>query len=101
MDGYEEIYGTTCPSARENDGLKQKIAALCKDRDELRRTLDQTLVRLNDETSRADALQRRCDDLKKSRQAWAEAALQESCARRCIDKGKAMDVLQSLLYEGA
>lgn len=48
---------------------------LRKERDKLHRIIDQTIVRLNDETARADALQRRCDDLEKSRQAWVQKAM--------------------------
>lgn len=52
------------------DMLLMRYTRKCKERDDVMRTLDQTTVKLNDETARADALQRRCDDLEKSRQAW-------------------------------
>ena len=52
------------------DMLLMRYTKKCKERDDVMRTLDQTTVKLNDETARADALQRRCDDLEKSRQAW-------------------------------
>ena len=52
------------------DMLLMRFSRKCKEHDDLMRTLDQTTVKLNDETARADALQRRCDDLEKSRQAW-------------------------------
>ena len=52
------------------DMLLMRYTKKCKEHDDVMRTLDQTTVKLNDETTRADALQRRCDDLEKSRQAW-------------------------------
>lgn len=55
---------TPCELAAENDRLMQKVSALCKERDELkrdnerlRRALDQTVVKLNDETVRAERLE--------------------------------------------
>ena len=57
------------------DMLLMRYTRKCKERDDVMRTLDQTTVKLNDETARADALQRRCDDLEKSRQAWAIKAM--------------------------
>lgn len=51
---YRGIHGTICGLRDENDALKQKVAALCQER---------------------DVLQRRCDDLEKSRQAWAMKAM--------------------------
>lgn len=41
---------TPCELAAENDKLKQKVAALCKERDELRSALNRTVKRLDDET---------------------------------------------------
>lgn len=52
------------------DMLLMRYTKKCKEHDDIKRALDQTIVKLNDETARADALQRRCDDLEKSRQAW-------------------------------
>lgn len=55
---------TPCELAEENDRLMQKVSALCKERDELkrdnerlRRALDQTVVKLNDETVRAERVE--------------------------------------------
>lgn len=59
---------------RDYDMLLMRFTKKCKERDDLMRTLDQTTVRLNDETARADALQKRCDDLMQSRKAWATKA---------------------------
>lgn len=59
---------------RDYDMLLMRYTKKCKERDDLMRTLDQTTVRLNDETARADALQKRCDDLTQSRKAWATKA---------------------------
>lgn len=59
---------------RDYDMLLMRFTKKCKERDDLMRTLDQTTVRLNDETARADALQKRCDDLTQSRKAWAAKA---------------------------
>ena len=59
---------------RDYDTLLMRYTKKCKERDDLMRTLDQTTVRLNDETARADALQKRCDDLMQSRKAWATKA---------------------------
>lgn len=59
---------------RDYDMLLMRFTKKCKERDDLMRTLDQTTVRLNDETARADALQKRCDDLTQSRKAWATKA---------------------------
>ena len=59
---------------RDYDMLLMRFTKKCKERDDLMRTLDQTTVRLNDETARADALQKRCDDLEQSRKAWVEKA---------------------------
>lgn len=55
---------------RDYDVLLMHYTRKCKERDGVMRTLHQTTVKLNDETARADALQRRCDDLEKSLQAW-------------------------------
>lgn len=55
---------------RDYDMLLMRYTRKCKERDDVMRTLDQTTVKLNDETARADALQQRCDDLEQSRQAW-------------------------------
>lgn len=57
------------------DMLLMRYTRKCKERDDVMRTLDQTTVKLNDETARADALQRHCDDLEKSRQAWVMKAM--------------------------
>lgn len=59
---------------RDYDMLLMRFTKKCKERDDLMRTLDQTTVRLNDETARAEALQKRCDDLTQSRKAWATKA---------------------------
>ena len=42
------------------DNLKQKVAALCKERDELRRKIDQLVIRLNDETEKVTRLETEC-----------------------------------------
>lgn len=60
---------------RDYDMLLMRYTRKCKECDDVMRTLDQTTVKLNDETARADALQRRCDDLEKSRQAWVMKAM--------------------------
>ena len=52
------------------DMLLMRYTKKCKEHDDIKRALDQTTVRLNDETARADALHRRCEDLVISRQAW-------------------------------
>lgn len=62
-------------ASQHDYALEQNIEALRKERDELHRIIDQTTVRLNDETARVFALQRRCDDLEKSRQAWVQKAM--------------------------
>lgn len=38
------------------DELMQKFSAVCKERDELRRTVDQLVKRLDDETAEVDRL---------------------------------------------
>lgn len=48
---------TPCELAEENDKLKQKVAALCKERDESHRTIDQLVIRLNEETTKVARLE--------------------------------------------
>lgn len=85
--------------------LLMRFSRKCKERDELARALDQTTVQLNDETARADALQRRCDNLEKSRQAWVRKCealtgqLQEMMEERERLKGLAEDYLKSFYEE--
>ena len=76
-DAGKDAMPTPCEMFNKMQGLQHDYDMLlmrftkkCKEHDDVMRTLDQTTVKLNDETARADALQRRCDDLEKSRQAW-------------------------------
>lgn len=48
---------TPCELAAENDRLMQKVSALCKERDEAHRQIDQLVIRLNDETERVARLE--------------------------------------------
>lgn len=85
---------------RDSNELLVRFSHKCKERDELARALDQATVKLNDETARADALQRRCDDLEQSRQAWAlkceklTGQLDETMKERERLKGLAEDYLE-------
>lgn len=65
-----EIFDKMRRMERDNSELLMRFSRKCKERDDVMRTLDQTTVKLNDETARADALQRRWEDLVISRQAW-------------------------------
>lgn len=48
---------TPCELAAANDRLMQKVSALCKERDEAHRQIDQLVIRLNDETERVARLE--------------------------------------------
>ena len=93
---------------RDYDVLLMHYTRKCKERDGVMRTLHQTTVKLNDETARADALQRRCDDLEKSRQAWVlkcealTGQLQDVLEEREKLKGLSEDYLKAFyqLSEG-
>lgn len=90
---------------RDSNDLLMRFSRKCKERDDMMRTLDQTTVKLNDETARADALHRRCDDLEKSRQSWVRKCealtgqLQETMEERERLKELAEDYLKSYCEE--
>lgn len=48
---------TPCELAEENDRLKQKVTALCKERDQLHDQIDRLVKRLDDETAAVNRLE--------------------------------------------
>lgn len=55
---------TPCELAEENDRLKQKISALCKERDQLRRSLNKEIVATGDAMLEISSLKKEIDKLR-------------------------------------
>ena len=55
---------TPCELAAENDRLMQKVSALCKERDELRRSLDKEIVATGDAMLEISSLKKEIDKLR-------------------------------------